>query len=332
MKALVCTHLGAIRDLQVLDIPSPVVSAGKVLIDVAAASVNFPDGLMVQGKYQIKPELPFTPGGEVAGTVHSVGEGVTHLKPGDRVVAVCGRGGFAEQALADGSSAFLLGPKVDFATAAAMPLTYATTYHALLDRGRLARGESLLVLGAGGGVGTAAVELGKLMGATVIAAASSPEKLAAARSLGADHLIDYSREDLRARLKEIVGAKGVDVVYDPVGGSYTEPALRSVGWEGRYIIIGFAAGEIPRIPMNLPLLKGSSIVGVFWGDFLRRDPKRSAAELAQLIAWLEEGRIHPVIHARYPLSDGALALESVAERKAVGKVIVVPPQAPGRGL
>jgi NADPH:quinone reductase len=329
VKALVCAKLGAIRDLQVLDVPSPVVSAGKVLIDVAAASVNFPDGLMVQGKYQIKPELPFIPGSEVAGTVNAVGEGVTHLKPGDRVVAVCGRGGFAEQALADGSAACLLGPKIEFATAAAMPLTYATTYHALLDRGRLARGESLLVLGAGGGVGTAAVELGKLMGATVIAAASSPEKLAAARNLGADHLIDYSREDLRARLKEIVGAKGVDVVYDPVGGSYTEPALRSVGWEGRYIIIGFAAGEIPRIPMNLPLLKGSSIVGVFWGDFLRRDPKRAAAQLAQLIAWLEEGRIHPAIHARYPLSDAVLALESVAERKAVGKVVVVLPQAPG---
>jgi NADPH2:quinone reductase len=329
VKALVCQQPGPIDGLQVLEVPAPTVVAGKVLIDVAAASVNFPDGLMVQGKYQFKPELPFTPGTEVSGTVRSTGEGVTHLKPGDRVVAVCGTGGFAEQVLANGSSTFLLGPKVDFASAAAMPLTYATTYHALLDRARLARGESLLVLGAGGGVGTAAVELGKLMGATVIAAASSEQKLAAARDCGADHVIDYSREDLRARLKEIVGAKGVDVVYDPVGGPYTEPALRSVGWEGRYLVIGFAAGDIPRIPMNLPLLKGSSIVGVFWGDFHRRDPQRSAGELTQLLAWLEEGQIRPVVHARYPLADAAAALRSVVDRKAVGKVIVVPSQAPG---
>jgi NADPH2:quinone reductase len=324
MKALVCKELGSIQELQVLDVPSPMVSAGRVLIEVAAASVNFPDGLMVQGKYQFRPELPFIPGGEVAGTVRSVGEGVTRVKPGDRVVAVCGTGGFAEQALADGSSTFLLGPKVDFASAAAMPVTYATTYHALLDRGLVARDEHLLVLGAGGGTGTAAVELGKLMGATVIAAASSPEKLEAARSRGADHLIDYSREDLRARLKEITGAKGVDVVYDPVGGPYTEPALRCVGWEGRYLVIGFAAGEIPRIPINLLLLKGSAIVGVFWGEFCRRDPQRSEAELAQLIAWLEEGRIRPLLQAQYPLSNAVAALETVLERKAVGKVIVVP--------
>jgi NADPH:quinone reductase len=324
MKALVCKQPGSIQALQVLDVPPPTVSAGKVLIEVAAAAVNFPDGLMVQGKYQFKPELPFIPGGEVAGTVKSVGEGVTRVRPGDRVVAVCGLGGFAEQTLADDSSTFLLGSKVAFASAAAMSLTYATTYHALLDRGRVARGEHLLVLGAGGGTGTAAVELGKLMGATVIAAASSPEKLEAARSRGADHLIDYSREDLRARLKEIVGAKGVDVVYDPVGGPYTEPALRCVGWEGRYLVIGFAAGEIPRIPINLLLLKGSAILGVFWGDFRRRDPQRSEAQLAQLVAWLEEGKIRPVLQAQYPLSDAVAALETVVERKAVGKVIVVP--------
>jgi NADPH2:quinone reductase len=324
VKALVCKQLGSIQGLEVLDVPSPTVSTGKVLIDVAAASVNFPDGLMVQGKYQVKPDLPFIPGGEVAGTVRSVGESVSRLKPGDRVVAVCMLGGFAEQAVVDASSTFLLGPKVDFASAAAMPLTYATTYYALLDRGRLAPGENLLVLGAGGGVGTAAVELGKLMGATVIAAASSAQKLQAARSRGADHLIDYSREDLRTRLKDIVGAKGLDVVYDPVGGPYTEPALRSVGWEGRYLVIGFAAGDIPRIPINLLLLKGSSIVGVFWGDFRRRDPQRSEAELVQLIAWLEEGKIRPVIHAQYPLADAVMALEAVVERKAVGKVVIVP--------
>jgi NADPH:quinone reductase len=324
MKALLCQQTGSIQDLQVLDVPAPTVSAGKVLIEVAAASVNFPDGLMVQGKYQLKPELPFIPGGEVAGTVKSVGEGVTHIKPGDRVVSVCGIGGFAEQTLVDAGTAFRLGPTIDFVTAAAMPLTYATTYHALLDRAKLAGGEHLLVLGAGGGVGTAAVELGKLMGAKVIAAASSPEKLEAARSRGADHLIDYSREDLRARLKEIVGAKGVDVVYDPVGGPYTELALRSVGWEGRYLVIGFAAGDIPRIPINLLLLKGCAMVGVFWGDFLRRDRKRADDELQQLIAWLEEGRIKPIVHGRFALNDARTALETVVERRAVGKVIVTP--------
>ena len=324
MKALVCKQTGSIQDLEVLEVPPPTVSPGKVLIDVAAASVNFPDGLMVMGRYQFKPELPFTPGGEVSGTVNSVGEGVTHLKPGDRVVSICGTGGFAEQALVDATNTFPLGPEVDPVTAAAVPYTYGTTYHALLDRAKLADGEHLLVLGAGGGVGTAAVELGKLVGATVIAAASSPEKLEAARSRGADHLIDYSREDLRARLKEIVGGKGVDVVYDPVGGPFTEPALRSVGWEGRYLVIGFAAGEIPKIPINLPLLKGSSIVGVFWGDFLRRDPKRSSGELHQLMTWLGEGRIRPVIHGRFPLSEARNAIEAVVGRKAVGKVVVIP--------
>jgi NADPH2:quinone reductase len=240
---------------------------------------------------------------------------------------VCGTGGFAERVLADAEMTFALGTAVDFSTAAAMPLTYATTHHALQDRAQLAHGETLLVLGAGGGVGIAAVELGKLMGATVIAAASSPEKLEAARSRGADHLIDYAREDLRGRLKEIAGTKGVDVVYDPVGGPYTEPALRAVGWGGRYLVVGFAAGDIPRIPINLPLLKGSSIVGVFWGDFQRREPKRAAAELTQLLGWLQEGRIRPVVSAQYSLEEAVKALQSVLERRAVGKVIVLPRQA-----
>jgi NADPH2:quinone reductase len=207
-----------------------------------------------------------------------------------------------------------------------MPLTYATTYHALLDRAQLAAGETLLVLGAGGGVGIAAVELGKLMGATVIAAASSPQKLEAARSRGADHLIDYSRENLRARLKEIAGSKGVDVVYDPVGGSYTEPALRAVGWGGRYLVVGFAAGEIPRIALNLTLLKGSSIVGVYWGEFRQRDMTRSTAELTQLLTWLEQGRIRPIVSGKFPLKDAVSALASVLERRAVGKVIILPRQ------
>lgn len=327
MKALVCKEFGPIDALQVVEVSAPVPGPGRIAIDVEAAAVNFPDGLMVQGKYQVKPERPFVPGFEVAGFVYSVGDGVTHVKPGDRVVAVCSIGGFAERVLADADMTFALGSAVDFPTAAAMPLTYATTHHALLDRARLAAGETLLVLGAGGGVGIAAVELGKLMGATVIAAASSPEKLEAARSRGADHLIDYAREDLRGRLKEIAGTKGVDVVYDPVGGPYTEPALRAVGWGGRYLVVGFAAGDIPRIPINLPLLKGSSIVGVFWGDFQRREPKRAAAELTQLLGWLQEGRIRPVVSAQYSLEEAVKALQSVLERRAVGKVIVLPRQA-----
>jgi NADPH2:quinone reductase len=326
MLALICKQFGPIDALQVSEMPTPVPGAGQVAIDVEAASVNFPDGLMVQGKYQLKPEVPFVPGAEIAGTVHSAGGGVTHVEPGDRVVAVCRMGGFAERVLADADSTFALAPTVDFATAAAMPLTYATTYHALLDRAQLAAGETLLVLGAGGGVGIAAVELGKLMGATVIAAASSPQKLEAARSRGADHLIDYSRENLRARLKEIAGSKGVDVVYDPVGGSYTEPALRAVGWGGRYLVVGFAAGEIPRIALNLTLLKGSSIVGVYWGEFRQRDMTRSTAELTQLLTWLEQGRIRPIVSAKFPLEDAVSALASVFERRAVGKVIILPRQ------
>jgi NADPH2:quinone reductase len=326
MLALICKQFGPIDALQVGEMPTPVPSADQVAVDVEAASVNFPDGLMVQGKYQLKPEVPFVPGAEIAGTVHSVGAGVTHVKPGDRVVAVCRMGGFAERVLADADSTFVLAPAVDFATAAAMPLTYATTYHALLDRAQLAAGETLLVLGAGGGVGIAAVELGKLMGATVIAAASSPQKLEAARSRGADHLIDYSREDLRARLKAIAGPKGVDVVYDPVGGPYTEPALRAVGWGGRYLVVGFAAGEIPRIPLNLTLLKGSSIVGVYWGEFRHRDMTRSTTELIQLLTWLEQGRIRPIVSAKFPLKDAVSALASVLERRAVGKVVILPRQ------
>jgi NADPH2:quinone reductase len=327
MKALVCKEFGPIDALRVGEFPDPVVSAGKVEIEVWAASVNYPDGLVVQGKYQYKPDLPFVPGYEVAGTVAAVGDGVTHVTPGDRVVAFCTIGGFAERVLAAADWVFPLGPTVEFSAAAALPLTYATTYHALLDRAKIASGEHLLVLGAGGGVGIAAVEIGKLMGATVIAAASTAEKLDAARSRGADHLINYSREDLRARLKEIVGAKGVDVVYDPVGGAYTEPALRAVGWGGRYLVIGFAAGEIPRVPINVTLLKGSSIVGVFWGEFFRREPEQAAAELRQLLEWLQAGRIRPIVSAQYPLEDAVGALQSVMERRSIGKVIILPGQA-----
>jgi NADPH2:quinone reductase len=324
MKALVCREFGPVQSLVVMDVSAPTVAPGRVLMRVEAASVNYPDALLVQGKYQAKPELPFIPGSEVAGTVEAVGEGVTHVKAGNRALAFCGRGGFAEQVSVDGSAVFALPARVDTAAAAAMPLVYATSYHALLDRARLKSGETLLVLGAGGGVGSAAVELGKIMGATVIAAASSQAKLEAAQRLGADHLIDYSSGDFRAKLREVLGGRLIDVVYDPVGGPYSEPALRSMAWEGRYLIVGFAAGEIPQISLNLPLLKGCSIVGVFWGEFRRRFSARAMEELGQLVEWLREGKVRPQVSQRYPLSKGARALQSLLERTALGKLILVP--------
>ena len=322
MKALVCNEFGPLESLRVEDIPSPVPGPGELLIDVAAASVNFPDALLVQGKYQVKPALPFVPGAELAGAVVAVGEGVDKARVGTRVLAVCGRGAFAEQVAVRAESAMPLDARIDVATAAALPMTYGTAYHALLDRAQLKSAETLLVLGAGGGVGLAAIELGKIMGATVIAAASTQEKLDAARSRGATHLINYATEDLRARVKEITGDKGVDVVIDPVGGPHSEPALRATGWRGRYLVIGFAAGDIPRIPLNLTLLKGSAIVGVFWGEFMRREPRRAVGELAQLLAWLQDGELRPLITGRYSLENASAALAAVYERKVLGKLLI----------
>jgi len=322
MRALLCKEFGPLAGLQVEDVPPPVPGPGQVLIDVAAASVNYPDALLVQGKYQARPPLPFIPGAELAGTVAAVGDGVEKSRVGTPVLAVSGRGAFAEQVAVKADSALTLDGQIDTATAAALPMTYGTAYHALLDRAELKAGETLLVLGAGGGVGLAAIELGKILGATVIAAASSQEKLDAAASRGADHLINYSTEDLRARLKEIAGDRGIDVVCDPVGGPHSEPALRSTGWRGRYLVIGFAAGDIPRIPLNLTLLKGSAIVGVFWGEFMRREPQRAATELAQLLAWLRERRVQPLVSARYPLENASAALAAVYERKVVGKLLI----------
>jgi NADPH2:quinone reductase len=324
MKALLCKNYGSLDDLTVEDVPAPVAGPGQVLIDVKAASVNFPDALMVQGKYQVRPPLPFAAGGELAGIVRATGDGVKHVKPGMSVVAISMTGAFAEQVVVDGRRVLPLDPAVDLGLAATLPTTYGTMHHALTDRAQLKAGETLLVLGAGGGIGTATIELGKIAGATVIAAASSAEKLAAAKHCGADHLIDYSQEDLRARLKEITGDKGVDVVCDPVGGAFSEAALRSTGWGGRFLVIGFAAGEIPKIPLNLVLLKGCSIVGVFWGDFMRREPQRGGQELMQLATWLHEGKIRPTISARYSLADGREALRHVFERRAVGKVLIIP--------
>jgi NADPH:quinone reductase len=324
MKALLCRALGPIESLAVGDIASPVPAKGQVLIDVKAAGVNFPDILMVQGKYQFKPPLPFAPGCEMAGIVASVGEGVTHVKPGDRALALVMHGAFAEEAVADAAGVIPLPDAVDFATAASFMFTYGTSFHALKDRAALQPGETLLVLGAAGGVGLAAVELGKLMGARVIAAASSEEKLEVCRSRGADASINYASEDLRDRIKALTEGRGVDVVYDPVGGDYSEPALRSMAWKGRFLVVGFANGEIPRVPLNLALLKGCSIVGVFWGSFTTREPKANASNVRQLIEWIAASKLRPFVSESYSLARGVEALQAMQARKVKGKVVILP--------
>lgn len=324
MKALVCRTLTGIDDLRVEEVEAPRPGAGEVLVDVAAAGVNFPDVLLTQGKYQFKAPLPFPPGFELAGTVREVGEGVTDFRQGDRVLAMVSHGAFAQQCLAKVGRVALLPAGADMEVAAATMFTYATSYHALKDRATLAQGETLLVLGAAGGTGLAAVELGKTMGARVIAAASSPEKLEVCRQRGADDTIDYSKEDLREGVKRILGDKGVDVVYDPVGGAISEPAFRSLAWRGRFLVIGFTSGEIAKIPLNLPLLKGASVVGVFLGGFMEKDPAAARAQVRLLVEWLASGKIRPYVSNRYPLDRGVEALREVAERRAKGKVVIVP--------
>lgn len=324
MKAVLCTEFGPPEKLVIRDVPDPVVGAGQVRIDVRACGVNFPDLLIIQNLYQFKPPLPFSPGGEVAGVVSEVGEGVTSLKVGDRVLASPGFGGFASQVVCGAASAIPVPEAMDFVTASALLMTYGTSHYALKDRADLEAGETLLVLGAAGGVGLAAVEIGKVLGATVIAAASSDEKLAVCREHGAAMTINYESEDLKARVKELTGGKGVDVIYDPVGGRYAEPALRSIGWEGRYLVIGFAAGDIPKIPLNLTLLKGCDIRGVFWGSFVMRNPKRHLGHVDELMQWYRDGKIKPRISATYPFEQVAQALNDIAARKVTGKVVLLP--------
>jgi NADPH:quinone reductase len=322
MKALLCKQYGLPDTLVYEDTPDPVPAAGEVVIDMKAAGVNFPDVLIIQNKYQFHPALPFSPGGELAGVVSAVGEGVTHVKVGDRVIGSSGHGAFAERVLVKASRVIPMPPKVDFETAAAFILTYGTSYHAVKDRGALKAGETLLVLGAAGGVGLSAIEIGKALGARVIAAASTEEKLAVTREHGADATINYATEDLRERIKALTDGKGPDVIYDPVGGQYAEPAFRSIGWRGRYLVIGFANGEIPRLPLNLMLLKGASVVGVFWGDFVSREPAHFQRDLAEMFDLLGQGRLRPHISGRYRLQDGAKALNDMMSRKVTGKVIV----------
>lgn len=322
MKAVLCQQYGPPASLVVDEVPSPQPGPGEVVVAVHAASVNFPDGLIIENKYQFKPELPFSPGGEVAGTVSAIGPGVSGWAVGDRVIAVCGWGGFADEVKVAARKLIRLPEGIGMGAASALVITYGTTHYALQVRGHLQPGETLLVLGAAGGTGLSAVELGKLMGARVIAAASSDEKLALCRAAGADEVINYATEDLREALKRLTGGRGVDVVYDPVGGDYTEAALRSMAWEGRLLVIGFTAGTIPRPPLNLPLLKGCSLVGVFYGGFTEREPERADALMQQLLGWLREGRVRPMISEYLPIEQAAQALDTVGQRRARGKIVL----------
>ncbi len=322
MKAVLCKAFGPAETLVLEEVASPEPKKNEVLLDVHAAGVNFPDTLIIEGKYQFKPPFPFSPGGEAAGVVAAVGEKVTHVKPGDRVMALTGWGSFAEQVAVAGYSVMPIPAGMDFASAAAFGMTYGTSIHALKQRANLQPGETLLVLGASGGVGLAAVEIGKAMGARVIAAASSAEKLEVAKAAGADELINYSEGGLKDKLKELTGGQGVDVIYDPVGGDFFEEAFRSIAWNGRFLVVGFASGTIPSLPANLTLLKGASLVGVFWGAFAQRQPQDNAANFEQLFKWFAEGKVKPLVSQTFPLTDAAGAINALGQRKAVGKVVV----------
>ena len=328
MKAVLCREYGPPASLVLGDVPDPVAGPGQLVIDMRAAGVNFPDLLIIQNKYQHKPPLPFTPGAELAGVVSAVGAGDMDFRVGDRVVAVSMTGAFAEKALVAAASVAHLPDAVSFDVGAALSLAYGTSFHALKDRAAMRPGETLLVLGAAGGVGLAAVEIGKAMGARVIAAASSPAKLAICRDHGADAVIDYAAEDLRARLRDLTDGRGPDVIYDPVGGPYSEPAFRTIAWRGRYLVVGFANGEIPRLALNLPLIKGASIVGVVWGEYTRREPKAYRADLDAMLAMLATGALRPRISARHALHDVGRALEALETRTVTGKSVIVndPPQ------
>jgi NADPH2:quinone reductase len=328
MKAVLCKQYGPPETLVLEDVPPPVPGPGEVVIQVKAASLNFPDVLIIQNKYQVKPPLPFSPGSEAAGIVRAVGPEVRNVKPGDRVMAVTGYGAFAQQVKTEARRLLPIPAGMTDVAAAAFPLTYGTSDHALCDRGSLKAGETLLVLGAAGGVGLAAIEIGKAIGARVIACASSDEKLAVCREHGADAAINYAAEDLRERIGILTGGVGPDVIYDAVGGPYTEPALRSIAWRGRLLVVGFAAGKIPTIPLNLTLLKGCAIVGVFWGDFARREPDAFASRAAQLDRWFREGKLRPHVAGTPPLERAAEALARMAARQVIGKLVLVVPAEP----
>ena len=322
MKAVLCKAFGPADTLVVEDVSSPEIKKNEVLLDVHAAGINFPDTLIIEGKYQFKPPFPFSPGGEAAGVISAVGENVSHLNVGDRVMALTGWGSCAEQIAVPAYNILPMPDAMDFTTAAAFSMTYGTAMHALKQRGALQAGETLLVLGASGGVGLAAIEIGKAMGARVIAAASSAEKLEVARQAGADELINYQDEDIRERLKTLTKGQGVDVVIDPVGGDLFETVFRSIAWNGRMLVIGFASGTIPSLPANLPLLKGAAVIGVFWGSFAQRQPQDNVANFEQLFAWYAEGKLKPLVSQTFALEDTAQAINTLAARKAVGKLVI----------
>ncbi len=323
MHAWLCSEPTGVEALAWTELPTPTPKPGEVLVEIRAASLNFPDLLMVQNKYQIKPPLPFVPGAEWAGVVHAVGEGVNHLRAGQNVACLSGTGGFATHVVAAAAHCMPLPEGFSHVDAAAFIMTYATSHHALVDRAQLRAGETVLVLGAAGGVGTAAIQIAKTVGAKVIAAASSKDKCDLCVKIGADAVIDYSQENLREALKALTGGKGPDVIYDPVGGELSEAAFRSIAWRGRYLVVGFAAGPIPALPFNLPLLKGASIVGVFWGEFAKREPKANAAMMEELAHWYGQGKIKPVIDRTMPLSQLPAAFAHMASRSVMGKLVLV---------
>ncbi len=323
MHAWLCTNPTGVDALTWTEQPTPSPRAGEVLIEIKAASLNFPDLLIVQNKYQMKPPLPFVPGSEYAGVVLAVGEAVTHLKPGQNVACLSGTGGFATHVLAPAALCMPLPEGFSHVDAAAFIMIYATSHHALIDRAQLQAGETVLVLGAAGGVGTAAIQIAKARGARVIAAASTEEKCALCLSIGADAVINYAQENLREAIKALTDGRGPDVIYDPVGGEYTEPAFRSIAWRGRYLMVGFASGPIPSLPLNLPLLKGASLVGVFWGDFAKREPKANAAMMQELATWYAEGKVKPVIDRTMPMSQLKAAYEHMGSRGVMGKLVTV---------
>ena len=324
MRAVRCHELTGPKNLRVDEVPAPTAGPGEVKIDVRAAALNFPDVLLTYGKYQFKAEPPFVPGGEGAGVVSAIGPGVTDLAVGDRVAFTIMNGAFAEQVIAPAPAVVKLPGAVTFEVGAATLLTYATTLHALVDRAALKSGETLLVLGAAGGVGTAAIELGKLLGARVIAAASTDEKIAYCKERGADEGINYVREDLKDRAKVLTQGNGANVVYDPVGGTYADAALRAIAWEGRYLVVGFAAGDIPKIPLNLVLLKGCQMVGVFWGSFAMREPAKNRANAERILGWVEEGKLRPHVDSVIAFADARGAFERMERRDVKGKLVLVP--------
>ena len=324
MHAWICDNPTGVDDLRWKELTTPQPAHGEVLVEIKAASLNFPDILIVQNKYQFKPKLPFVPGSEYAGVVVSVGEGVDNLSVGQAVACLSGTGGFGTHTLAPAALCLPLPAGFPLVDAAAFTMTYGTSHHALLDRGQLKAGETVLILGAAGGVGTAAIQIAKAAGARVIAAASTAEKCAMCVSIGADAAINYATEDLRGALKLLTDGKGPDVVYDPVGGGLAEPAFRSIAWRGRYLVVGFAAGPIPALPFNLALLKGASIVGVFWGDFAKREPRHNARMMTELMQWHAEGKIKPVIDRTMPLSELKAAYAHMESRGVMGKLVMVP--------